>query len=132
MFMFCELIQLALQVEWELLAKATLSKSMVSLTSVFPTLISPFRYFINPVVLLYFGSCIPGASFISFCFDRPASGNSAVMQPTLVTNPFGTLPALPQISISQGGNSPSIQYGISSMPVSLFCLFPLSKFEAKK
>ncbi|CAH8256461.1 unnamed protein product [Arabidopsis lyrata] len=47
----------------------------------------------------------------------PAMGNSAVMQPTPVTNPFGTLPALPQISIAQGGNSPSIQYGISSMPV---------------
>ncbi|AEE33600.1 Nucleoporin autopeptidase [Arabidopsis thaliana] len=49
--------------------------------------------------------------------QQPALGNSAVMQPTPVTNPFGTLPALPQISIAQGGNSPSIQYGISSMPV---------------
>ncbi|XP_023642866.1 nuclear pore complex protein NUP98B [Capsella rubella] len=47
----------------------------------------------------------------------PALGNSAVMQPSPVTNPFGTLPALPQISIGQGGNSPSIQSGISSMPV---------------
>ncbi|XP_010511021.1 PREDICTED: nuclear pore complex protein NUP98B-like [Camelina sativa] len=47
----------------------------------------------------------------------PAFGNSAIMQPTPVTNPFGTLPALPQVSIGQGGNSPSIQYGISSMPV---------------
>ncbi|XP_019093966.1 PREDICTED: nuclear pore complex protein NUP98B-like isoform X2 [Camelina sativa] len=47
----------------------------------------------------------------------PAFGNSAIMQPTPVTNPFGTLPALPQVSIGHGRNSPSIQYGISSMPV---------------
>ncbi|VVA94118.1 unnamed protein product [Arabis nemorensis] len=51
---------------------------------------------------------------------KPALANSAVMQPVPVTNPYGTLPALPQISIAQGGNSPSIQYGISSMPVPFF------------
>ena len=33
------------------------------------------------------------------------------------TNPFGTLPALPQMSIGRVGTTPSIQYGISSMPV---------------
>ncbi|CAH2038386.1 unnamed protein product [Thlaspi arvense] len=46
-----------------------------------------------------------------------APQNSVVLQPVAVTNPFGTLPAMPQISINQSGNSPSIQYGISSMPV---------------
>ncbi|CAN8284455.1 unnamed protein product [Cochlearia groenlandica] len=47
----------------------------------------------------------------------PAPANNAVMQPTPITNPFGTLPALPQVSITQGGSSPSIQYGISSLPI---------------
>ncbi|CAM0880719.1 unnamed protein product [Alopecurus aequalis] len=44
--------------------------------------------------------------------------SNMVMQPTLVSNPFGTLPAMPQMSIGNGGSSPSIQYGISSLPVS--------------
>ncbi|KAL0446576.1 UNVERIFIED_CONTAM: Nuclear pore complex protein A [Sesamum latifolium] len=34
-----------------------------------------------------------------------------------ITNPFGTLPAMPQMSIGRTGTSPSIQYGISSLPV---------------
>lgn len=35
-----------------------------------------------------------------------------------VTNPFGTLPAMPQITIGRSaGSGPSVQYGISSMPV---------------
>ncbi|XP_057547928.1 nuclear pore complex protein NUP98A-like isoform X3 [Amaranthus tricolor] len=42
---------------------------------------------------------------------------SAVAQPVAVTNPFGTLPAMPHMSIGNAGTSPSIQYGISSMPV---------------
>jgi hypothetical protein len=42
-----------------------------------------------------------------------------VMQPAPVSNPFGTLPAMPQMSIGNGGSSPSVQYGISSLPVSL-------------
>ncbi|KAI6701907.1 hypothetical protein NL676_011043 [Syzygium grande] len=41
----------------------------------------------------------------------------AVMQPVPATNPFGTLPAMPQVSIGRTGTSSSIQYGISSMPV---------------
>ncbi|XP_074319202.1 nuclear pore complex protein NUP98A-like isoform X2 [Silene latifolia] len=43
--------------------------------------------------------------------------SSAVLQPVAITNPFGTLPATPHISIGNSGTSPSIQYGISSMPV---------------
>ncbi|KAL1318210.1 hypothetical protein AAHE18_15G189900 [Arachis hypogaea] len=41
--------------------------------------------------------------------------SSVVSQPAPITNPFGTLPALPQMSIGRGGTT-SIQYGISSMP----------------
>ncbi|XP_048445082.1 nuclear pore complex protein NUP98A-like [Pyrus x bretschneideri] len=47
----------------------------------------------------------------------PATQSSAAVQPVPATNPFGTLPAMPQMSISRGGTAPSIQYGISSMPV---------------
>ena len=47
----------------------------------------------------------------------PATQSSAAVQPVPATNPFGTLPAMPQMSIGRGGTAPSIQYGISSMPV---------------
>ncbi|XP_068663320.1 nuclear pore complex protein NUP98A-like [Aristolochia californica] len=40
-----------------------------------------------------------------------------VPQPVPVSNPFGTLPAMPQMSIGRAGSSSSIQYGISNMPV---------------
>ncbi|KAL8535685.1 hypothetical protein ACS0TY_011357 [Phlomoides rotata] len=43
--------------------------------------------------------------------------SSIIAQAAPVTNPFGTLPAMPQMSIGRTGTSPSIQYGISSMPV---------------
>ncbi|GMY31983.1 nuclear pore complex protein NUP98A [Fagus crenata] len=46
-----------------------------------------------------------------------ATQSSAVVQPVPATNPFGTLPALPQMSIGRVGTAPSIQYGISSLPV---------------
>ncbi|KAJ0048035.1 hypothetical protein Pint_14947 [Pistacia integerrima] len=50
-------------------------------------------------------------------FGQPSATQSSVaVQPTAVTNPFGTLPAMPQMSIGRAGTSPSIQYGISSMP----------------
>ncbi|XP_060671031.1 nuclear pore complex protein NUP98B-like [Ziziphus jujuba] len=45
-----------------------------------------------------------------------ATKSSAVIQPNptpVATNPFGTLPAMPQMSINDHG----VQYGISSMPV---------------
>ncbi|CAD6339987.1 unnamed protein product [Miscanthus lutarioriparius] len=48
---------------------------------------------------------------------RTPSQSSMVMQPAPVSNPFGTLPAMPQMSIGNGGSSPSVQYGISSLPV---------------
>ncbi|XP_066344267.1 nuclear pore complex protein NUP98B-like [Miscanthus floridulus] len=48
---------------------------------------------------------------------RPTGQSSMVMQPAPVSNPFGTLPAMPQMSIGNGGSSPSVQYGISSLPV---------------
>ncbi|NP_001311056.1 Nuclear pore complex protein NUP98A-like [Zea mays] len=43
--------------------------------------------------------------------------SSMVMQPAPVSNPFGMLPAMPHMSIGNGGSSPSVQYGISSLPV---------------
>ncbi|KAM7525984.1 hypothetical protein LguiA_015886 [Lonicera macranthoides] len=46
-----------------------------------------------------------------------ATQSPAVAQPAPVTNPFGTLPAMPQMSIGRAGTSPSVQYGISSLPV---------------
>ncbi|XP_074311217.1 nuclear pore complex protein NUP98A-like isoform X2 [Silene latifolia] len=52
-------------------------------------------------------------------FGQSGSGiqNSTPQQPIAITNPFGTLPAMPHMSIGNTGTSPSIQYGISSMPV---------------
>ncbi|KAJ7945107.1 Nuclear pore complex protein NUP98A [Quillaja saponaria] len=43
--------------------------------------------------------------------------NSGVILQAPVTNPFGTLPAMPQMSIGGAGAAPSVQYGISSIPV---------------
>ncbi|XP_015574478.1 nuclear pore complex protein NUP98A isoform X1 [Ricinus communis] len=43
--------------------------------------------------------------------------SSVAVQPAPVTNPFGTLPAMPQMSIGRAGTTPSVQYGISSLPV---------------
>lgn len=47
----------------------------------------------------------------------PATQGTLVAQPVPVSNPFGTLPAMPQMSIGRAGTSASVQYGISSMPV---------------
>jgi len=60
-----------------------------------------------------------------FAFDRSANQTTPVAQPVAVTNPFGTLPAMPHMSIGNTGISPSIQYGISSMPVSTNLLLQL-------
>ncbi|XP_052210740.1 nuclear pore complex protein NUP98A isoform X2 [Diospyros lotus] len=49
--------------------------------------------------------------------QSPATQSSMVAQPLPVTNPFGTLPTMPQMSIGRLGTAPSVQYGISSMPV---------------
>lgn len=80
----------------------------------------------------------PSFSFNNFAQTQPASsvsyGNmfntgmpgqsitstlpNMVVQPTPVANPFGTLPPLPRLSFGGRTRSgPSIQYGISSMPV---------------
>nr|CAB3460097.1 unnamed protein product [Digitaria exilis] len=53
----------------------------------------------------------------AFIGQQTPSQSNMVMQPALVSNPFGTLPAMPQMSIGNGGSSPSVQYGISSLPV---------------
>ncbi|KAL4323096.1 hypothetical protein GQ457_11G032050 [Hibiscus cannabinus] len=46
-----------------------------------------------------------------------ATQSAAVVQPVTISNPYGTLPAIPQMSIGRAGTAPSVQYGISSMPV---------------
>ncbi|KAH1080396.1 hypothetical protein J1N35_020157 [Gossypium stocksii] len=60
------------------------------------------------------GSSIFGQSNIGL---SSSTQSAAVAQPLTITNPYGTLPAMPQISIGRTGAAPSVQYGISSMPV---------------
>ncbi|KAI3691934.1 hypothetical protein L6452_31737 [Arctium lappa] len=51
-------------------------------------------------------------------FGQMSANQSPVLaQPQSITNPFGTLPAMPQMSIGRAGTAPSVQYGISSLPV---------------
>ncbi len=70
---------------------------------------------------------------------RPTQ-NMMSATPVPVTNPFGTLPAMPQMLIGRSaGSGPSVQYGISSMPVSVqyncvpwcFFLMDLRELHAK-
>lgn len=49
--------------------------------------------------------------------QQTANQTPTLAQPQSITNPFGTLPAMPQMSIGRVGTAPSIQYGISSLPV---------------
>ncbi|XP_011004364.1 PREDICTED: nuclear pore complex protein NUP98A-like isoform X3 [Populus euphratica] len=59
-----------------------------------------------------------GFAGVSNNLGQLSTPQSAVaIQPVPVTNPFGTLPAMPQMSIGRAGTTPSVQYGISSMPV---------------
>ncbi|TVU48843.1 hypothetical protein EJB05_00122, partial [Eragrostis curvula] len=48
--------------------------------------------------------------------QTPSISHSKLNQPAPVSYPYGTLPAMPQMSIGNGGSSPSVQYGISSLP----------------
>ncbi|CAL5399194.1 unnamed protein product [Camellia sinensis] len=51
-------------------------------------------------------------------FSQPsATQSSLALQPAPNVSPFGALPAMPPLSIGHPGSIPSIQYGISSMPV---------------
>jgi len=50
-------------------------------------------------------------------FDTSSTPSSVAVQAIPSTNPFGTLPTMPQISIGRVGTTPSMQYGISSMPI---------------
>ncbi|KAJ6966969.1 nuclear pore complex protein NUP98A-like isoform X1 [Populus alba x Populus x berolinensis] len=59
-----------------------------------------------------------GFAGLSSNFGQPFTTQNAVaVQPVPVTNPFGTLPAMPQVSFGRAGTTPSVQYGISTMPV---------------
>ncbi|XP_071741717.1 nuclear pore complex protein NUP98A-like [Rutidosis leptorrhynchoides] len=90
--------------------------------------------FNQPSLSTPFQSAQPTQTTGGFGFSAPAGGTSnilgqnnfaqqsanqspALAQPQSITNPFGTLPAMPQMSIGRAGNAPSIQYGISSLPV---------------
>ncbi|KAK6923622.1 Nuclear pore complex protein Nup98-Nup96-like, autopeptidase S59 domain [Dillenia turbinata] len=59
----------------------------------------------------------PIGPFVKHFCNRSSTLNNAVSQSVPVTNPFGTLPAMPHMSIGRTGTAPSIQYGISSLPV---------------
>ncbi|KAK1419197.1 hypothetical protein QVD17_28359 [Tagetes erecta] len=85
----------------------------------------------TPSLSMPFQSAQPNQNSGGFGFAAPAGGTSSIFgqnnfgqpstnlspQPQSITNPFGTLPAMPQMSIGGVGNAPSIQYGISSLPV---------------
>ncbi|XP_024459542.2 nuclear pore complex protein NUP98A isoform X3 [Populus trichocarpa] len=59
-----------------------------------------------------------GFAGVSSNFGQPFTTQNAVaVQPVPITNPFGTLPAMPQVSFGRAGTTPSVQYGISTMPV---------------
>ncbi|KAL1556444.1 nuclear pore complex protein NUP98A-like [Salvia divinorum] len=47
----------------------------------------------------------------------PGTQSTVASQASPITNPFGTLPTMPQVSIGCTRNFPSVQYGISSLPV---------------
>ncbi|KAH6792597.1 Nucleoporin autopeptidase [Perilla frutescens var. hirtella] len=49
--------------------------------------------------------------------QAPITQSSVAPQAAPITNPFGTMPTMPQVSIGRTGTSPSVQYGISSLPV---------------
>ncbi|XP_073052088.1 nuclear pore complex protein NUP98A-like isoform X3 [Primulina eburnea] len=56
--------------------------------------------------------------FSQSAFGQLSAPQSVVAaQPSPIVNPYGTLPAMPQISIGRTGTSPSIHYGISSLPI---------------
>lgn len=75
---------------------------------------------INSVKSSFFVLYLILPSLVCFhCGGRSTTQTIAVVQPTPVSNPFGTLPAVPQMSIGRVGTSPSIQYGISNLPVSV-------------
>ncbi|KAL3613753.1 hypothetical protein CASFOL_041827 [Castilleja foliolosa] len=59
----------------------------------------------------------PGMFGNSTFGQLPGTQSSLVAQAPPITNPFGNLPAMPQMSIGRTANSPTIQYGISSLPV---------------
>ncbi|XP_048131644.1 nuclear pore complex protein NUP98A-like [Rhodamnia argentea] len=55
------------------------------------------------------------------CGQLSINGSSSVVQPALVTNASGTLPAGEQLSLGCTETGSSVQYGTSSMPVPFSC-----------
>lgn len=79
-------------------------------------MLSPFQVFTKCPVLSFTYTVVN----VPFLSSSIAAQSNMVMQPAPVTNPFGTLPAAPQMSIGRVGAAPSVQYGISNMPVRFF------------
>uniref|UniRef100_A0A6N2NJ00 Uncharacterized protein n=1 Tax=Salix viminalis TaxID=40686 RepID=A0A6N2NJ00_SALVM len=66
----------------------------------------------------YFAAGNSGFAGVSNNFGQSFTPQNAIaVQPVPATNPFGTLPAMPQVSFGRAGTTPSVQYGISTMPV---------------
>ncbi|KAK8710576.1 hypothetical protein V6N13_145894 [Hibiscus sabdariffa] len=88
-----------------------------------PSFSSPFQPAQTSAAFSFsnFGQPQPGGGLSIFGQSNiglsSATQNAAVAQPLTITNPYGTLPAMPQMSIGWTGAAPSVQYGISSMPV---------------
>ncbi|KAL4353472.1 hypothetical protein GQ457_06G038330 [Hibiscus cannabinus] len=88
-----------------------------------PSFSSPFQPAQTSAAFSFsnFGQPQPGGGLSIFGQSNiglsSATQNAAVAQPLTITNPYGALPAMPQMSIGWTGVAPSVQYGISSMPV---------------
>ncbi|OVA16590.1 Peptidase S59 [Macleaya cordata] len=112
----------------------TTSNAVFGQTTVSPTLVFPAQQptqTSGTFSFNNFGQTQPpavssgGFGGASSFFGQGTFGQSSASQSSMVavqpapaaTNPFGTLPAMPQISIARAGSAPSIQYGISNMPV---------------
>ncbi|XP_056173613.1 nuclear pore complex protein NUP98A-like [Syzygium oleosum] len=64
----------------------------------------------------------------SHCGQSSINGSSSVVQPALITNPFGILPAVQQLSIGCTETGSPVQHGISSVPVRL----PVQSFRKSR
>ncbi|KAJ7532285.1 hypothetical protein O6H91_14G081000 [Diphasiastrum complanatum] len=61
----------------------------------------------------------PAPAFGQSSFGQQLVQNPLHPTPISISNPFGALPAMPQMSIGRtAGTGPSVQYGISTLPVS--------------
>lgn len=62
------------------------------------------------------GATLIGSTPNAFFGQSLATQLSGPVQSVPIANPFGTLPTMPQMSLGHNMNTPSVQYGISSLP----------------